>query len=46
MTEPKWKPCPSCGSIRVDEDHLQIEDKDYECLYCTDCGWVYRREEE
>ena len=37
--------CPSCGSENTDPDFLVVEDKEYPCVYCNECQWVFRREE-
>ena len=38
--------CPGCGSDQSMEDHITIDNTDYPCWYCTDCQYIWRREEE
>ena len=38
--------CPMCGSSHINEDHIQVGEVEYECMFCLDCCYVFRRYKE
>lgn len=36
--------CTQCGSGNTDRDHLVVDNVEYPCWICLDCGWIWRRE--